>query len=83
MKGVLIVYSILFTICSILILWQVILAFLFQDVIIAAEIVFEILQNYTLTESQQFILNSYTTRNGRKRAYIYLRRKIRLGEYEE
>ena len=35
-------------------LLTVILTFLSQSVIIAAEIVFGILQNYTLTESQQF-----------------------------
>ncbi len=40
-----------------------ILTFLSQSVIIAAEIVFEILQNYTLTESQQFHIEQLPRQN--------------------
>ena len=43
-----------FILCTRKNLLTAILTFLSQSVIIAAEIVFEILQNYTLTESQQF-----------------------------
>ena len=48
-----------------------ILTFLSQSVIIAAEIVFEILQNYTLTESQQFHIEQLPRRKWRK-ASLYL-----------
>ena len=48
-----------------------ILTFRFQSVIIAAEIVFEILQNYTLTESQQFHIEQLPRRKWRK-ASLYL-----------
>lgn len=48
-----------------------ILTFRFQSVIIAAEIVFEILQNYTLTESQQFHIEQLPRQNRRK-ASLYL-----------
>ena len=48
-----------------------ILTFRFQSVIIAAEIVFEILQNYTLTESQQFHIEKLPRRRWRK-ASLYL-----------
>ena len=48
-----------------------ILTFRFQSVIIAAEIVFEILQNYTLTESQQFHIEQLPRWKWRK-ASLYL-----------
>lgn len=48
-----------------------ILTFRFQSVIITAEIVFEILQNYTLTESQQFHIEQLPRQNRRK-ASLYL-----------
>ena len=48
-----------------------ILTFRFQSVIIAAEIVFEILQNYTLTESQQFHIEQLPRQKWRK-ASLYL-----------
>ncbi len=48
-----------------------ILTFRFQSVIITAEIVFEILQNYTLTESQQFHIEQLPRRKWRK-ASLYL-----------
>ena len=48
-----------------------ILTFRFQSVIIAAEIVFEILQNYTLTESQQFHIEQLPRRN-RRTTSLYL-----------
>ena len=52
-------------------LLTVILTFLSQSVIIAAEIVFGILQNYTLTESQQFHIEKLPRRKWRK-ASLYL-----------
>ena len=48
-----------------------ILTFLSQGVIILAEIVFGILQNYTLTESQQFHIEKLPRRKWRK-ASLYL-----------
>ena len=48
-----------------------ILTFLSQGVIILAEIVFGILQNYTLTESQQFHIEQLPRRKWRK-ASLYL-----------
>ena len=48
-----------------------ILTFRFQSVIIAAEIVFEILQNYTLTESQQFHIEQLPRQN-RRTTSLYL-----------
>ena len=48
-----------------------ILTFLSQSVIITAEIVFGILQNYTLTESQQFHIEQLPRRKWRK-ASLYL-----------
>ena len=48
-----------------------ILTFLSQSVIIAAEIVFEILQNYTLTESQQFHIEQLPRQN-RRTTSLYL-----------
>ena len=48
-----------------------ILTFLSQSVIITAEIVFGILQNYTLTESQQFHIEKLPRRKWRK-ASLYL-----------
>ena len=48
-----------------------ILTFLSQSVIITAEIVFGILQNYTLTESQQFHIEQLPRQKWRK-ASLYL-----------
>ena len=48
-----------------------ILTFLSQGVIILAEIVFGILQNYTLTESQQFHIEQLPRQKWRK-ASLYL-----------
>ena len=48
-----------------------ILTFLSQSVIITAEIVFEILQNYTLTESQQFHIEQLPRQN-RRTTSLYL-----------
>ena len=48
-----------------------ILTFRFQSVIITAEIVFEILQNYTLTESQQFHIEQLPRQN-RRTTSLYL-----------
>ena len=47
------------------------LTFLSQSVIITAEIVFEILQNYTLTESQQFHIEQLPRQN-RRTTSLYL-----------
>lgn len=52
-------------------LLSTILTFLSQSVIITAEIVFGILQNYTLTESQQFHIEQLPRRKWRK-ASLYL-----------
>jgi hypothetical protein len=52
-------------------LLSTILTFLSQGVIILAEIVFGILQNYTLTESQQFHIEQLPRRKWRK-ASLYL-----------
>ena len=52
-------------------LLSTILTFLSQGVIILAEIVFGILQNYTLTESQQFHIEKLPRRKWRK-ASLYL-----------
>jgi hypothetical protein len=52
-------------------LLSTILTFLSQGVIILAEIVFGILQNYTLTESQQFHIEQLPRQKWRK-ASLYL-----------
>ncbi len=61
----------LFTMCDQQRILAFILTFLSQGVIILAEIVFGILQNYTLTESQQFHIEQLPRQKWRKSS-LYL-----------
>ena len=63
--------TLLSTILLLLTILAFILTFLSQGVIILAEIVFGILQNYTLTESQQFHIEQLPRQKWRK-ASLYL-----------